>query len=77
MKTFNDPFQFGVTPFVSRDKIIPFSETIPDITESGKDWIPCNDANMDGKITTQQKLSCMAKENEIYVVANMVDYKVG
>ena len=57
--------------------MIPFSESIPDIIDRGEYWIPCNDANTDGAITTQQKLSCMAKENEIYVVANMVDYKVG
>ena len=56
--------------------MIPFSESIPDITDPGEYWIPCNDADIDGKITAQQKLSCMAKENEIYVVANMVNYKV-
>ena len=31
---------------------------------------------MDGQFAAQERLSCMAKDNEIYVVANMVDYKV-
>ena len=54
--------------------MIPFSEPIPDINLP--EWVPCDSENIDGSITAQQRLSCMAKENGIYVVANMVDYKV-
>ena len=61
---------------MSRDQLIPFSEDIPNLDESGLEWIPCDDANIDGSITAQQRLSCMAKANEMYVVANMIDYKV-
>ena len=66
----------GITPWVSRSQLIPFSEDIPDLDESGSKWIPCDESNIDGNITAQQRLSCMAKENELYVVANMVDFKV-
>ena len=65
-------------PFVTRDQLIPFSEDIPDPIEVAN-WIPCDDQTLEGGMdaTVQERLSCMAKENEIYIVANMVDYKVG
>ena len=68
--------KFGITPWVPRNQVVPFSENIPDLDEAGPEWIPCDEENVDGSITAQQRLSCMAKENQIYVVANMVDYKV-
>ena len=68
--------QFGITPWVPRKQVIPFSEDIPNLDESGSEWIPCDGENVDGSVTAQQRLSCMAKENEMYVVANMVDFKV-
>ena len=68
--------QFGITPWVPRNQVIPFSEDIPNLDESGSEWIPCDEENVDGSVTAQQRLSCMAKENEMYVVANMVDFKV-
>ena len=68
--------KFGITPWVPRNQVIPFSENIPDLDQSGPEWIPCDEENVDGSLTAQQRLSCMAKENQIYVVANMVDYKV-
>ena len=68
--------KFGITPWVQRNQVIPFSENIPDLDQSGPEWIPCDEENEDGRLTAQQRLSCMAKENQIYVVANMVDYKV-
>merc|ERR1712223_134282 len=67
--------EFGITPWVPRNQVIPFSENIPDLDQSGPEWIPCDEENEDGSLTAQQRLSCMAKENQIYVVANMVDYK--
>ena len=57
-----------------RSQVIPFAENIPDLDQSGPEWVPCDDENVDGGITAQQKLSCMARDNQIYVVANMVDY---
>ena len=69
-------FKFGITPWVPRNQVIPFSENVPNLDESGSEWIPCDEPNTDGSITAQQRLSCMAKENEIFVVANMVDFKV-
>ena len=69
-------FQFGITPWVPRNQVIPFSEDIPNLDESGTEWIPCDEENVDGSITAQQRLSCIAKENEMFVVANMVDFKV-
>ena len=68
--------KFGITPWVPRNQVIPFAENIPDLDESGPEWVPCDDKKDDGSITAQQKLSCMARDNEMYVVANMVDYKV-
>ena len=55
--------------------MIPFSEPIPE-PGLGPDWVPCDSEDSGFSITTQKELSCMAKDNEIYVVANMVDYKV-
>ena len=55
--------------------MIPFSEPIPE-PGLGPDWVPCDSEDSGFSITAQKELSCMAKDNEIYVVANMVDYKV-
>ena len=55
--------------------MIPFSEPIPE-SSIGPDWVPCDSDDSEFSITAQKELSCMAKDNEIYVVANMVDYKV-
>ena len=65
-------------PFVARNQLIPFSEDIPDPNEV-ENWIPCDDQTLTDGIdrTVQEKLSCIAKEHEIYVVVNVVDYKVG
>merc|ERR1711963_228439 len=67
--------EFGLTPWVGRKQLVPFSENIPRVKEPGKEWIPCDDHNIEGHITIQQRLSCMARDNEIYVVANLVDYQ--
>jgi len=66
--------EFGTTPWVPRNQVIPFSEPIPE-PGLGPDWVPCDSEDSGFSITTQKELSCMAKDNEIYVVANMVDYK--
>ena len=65
--------EFGLTPWVHRNQLIPFSEHIPRVSTTGQGWIPCDDHIKKGQKTIQQQLSCMAKENEIYVVANLID----
>ena len=41
-----------------------------------RNWVPCDDDNANDTITAQQKLSCMAKDYGIEIVASMIDYKV-
>ena len=67
--------EFGLTPWVHRNQLIPFSEHIPRFSAPGQEWIPCNDHIEEGQNTIQQQLSCMAKENELYVVANLIDFQ--
>ena len=55
--------------------MIPFSEVIPEPDITRPDWVPCDSEDSGFSITAQKELSCMAKDNEIYVVANMVDYR--
>ncbi|XP_071111871.1 pantetheinase-like [Haliotis cracherodii] len=61
----------------NRNTIKPFLEEIPDprITE----WNPCLtsgiDTDTDADTTIQRELSCMARENAMYVIANMGDRK--
>ena len=66
--------EFGIVPFVPRNQIRPFSERIPPNGESRDEWVPC-DATVDSGIEVQKSLSCIAKENKMYVIANMVDYQ--
>ncbi|CAH2250172.1 pantetheinase-like [Pelobates cultripes] len=56
----------------SRETISPYLEDIPD---PDMNWIPCNDPKRFGPAPVQTRLSCMAKDNSIYVVANMGDKK--
>ncbi|XP_046335701.2 pantetheinase-like [Haliotis rufescens] len=57
----------------NRNTIKPFLEEIPDprITE----WNPCLTSGSDTDTTIQRELSCMARENAMYVIANMGDRK--
>ncbi|XP_046547536.1 pantetheinase-like [Haliotis rubra] len=57
----------------SRNTIKPFLEEIPDprITE----WNPCVTSGSDIDVTIQRELSCIARDNAMYVVANMGDRK--
>ena len=70
--------QYGFSPIfgINRSQLVPFSEDIPDITDETRNWIPCDDDNVNETINAQQKLSCMAKDYGIDVVASMIDYKV-
>ncbi|KAM4692905.1 pantetheinase [Discoglossus pictus] len=55
-----------------RESISPFLEDIPD---PKVDWIPCTDPERFGLAPVQERLSCMARNNSIYVVASMGDKK--
>ncbi|XP_012882238.1 PREDICTED: pantetheinase [Dipodomys ordii] len=56
----------------SRDTIYPYLEDIPDPEVN---WIPCNHPKRFGDTQIQERLSCLAKSNSIYVVANIGDKK--
>ncbi|XP_004422387.1 PREDICTED: pantetheinase isoform X1 [Ceratotherium simum simum] len=56
----------------SRDSLYPYLEDIPDPQVN---WIPCNNPNRFGHTPVQDRLSCLAKDNSIYVVANIGDKK--
>nr|XP_033794205.1 pantetheinase-like isoform X2 [Geotrypetes seraphini] len=57
---------------LKRESIFPYLEDIPDPQVN---WIPCTDPQRFGRAPVQERLSCMAKSNHIYVVANMGDKK--
>ena len=52
--------------------MIPFLEDIPDHTAV---WNPCSDPKRYPNTRVLNKLSCMARQHQIYVVANMGDIK--
>nr|KAF6463548.1 vanin 2 [Molossus molossus] len=56
----------------SRETIFPYLEDVPD-PEVG--WIPCQDPHRFGHTPIQARLSCLAKNNSIYVLANIGDKK--
>ncbi|NXY12393.1 VNN3 protein, partial [Pteruthius melanotis] len=56
----------------TRESIYPYLEDIPDPVV---DWIPCTDPSRFGRAPVQERLSCMARNNSIYVVANIGDKK--
>uniref|UniRef100_F7EI80 Vascular non-inflammatory molecule 3 n=1 Tax=Monodelphis domestica TaxID=13616 RepID=F7EI80_MONDO len=56
----------------TRETIYPYLEDIPDPQEN---WIPCTEAQRFGHTPVQERLSCLARENSIYVVANIGDKK--
>ncbi|XP_025238580.1 pantetheinase isoform X2 [Theropithecus gelada] len=56
----------------TRDSLYPYLEDIPDPEVN---WIPCNNPNRFGQTPVQERLSCLAKKNSIYVVANIGDKK--
>ncbi|KAK6190516.1 hypothetical protein SNE40_002371 [Patella caerulea] len=58
----------------NRDTIKPYLEDIPDPTEIT--WNPCNQSEYTNGVEVQITLSCMARNNGIYIVANMGDKKV-
>ncbi|XP_075453456.1 pantetheinase [Ascaphus truei] len=56
----------------SRQTIYPYLEDIPDPEVN---WIPCSEPERFGPAPVQERLSCLAKNNSIYVVANIGDKK--
>ncbi|NWW43145.1 VNN2 protein, partial [Pedionomus torquatus] len=56
----------------TREAIYPYLEDIPDPEVN---WIPCTDPTRFGPAPVQERLSCMARNNSIYVVANVGDKK--
>ncbi|XP_054852058.1 pantetheinase-like [Eublepharis macularius] len=55
-----------------RETLYPYLEDIPDPQVN---WIPCIDPQRFGSTEVQERLSCMARNYSIYVVANMGDKK--
>ncbi|XP_077208668.1 pantetheinase-like [Paroedura picta] len=55
-----------------RETLYPYLEDIPDPQVN---WIPCTDPQRFGSTEVQERLSCMARNYSIYVVANMGDKK--
>ncbi|NWH39361.1 VNN2 protein, partial [Chloropsis hardwickii] len=56
----------------TRESIYPYLEDIPDPVVN---WIPCTDPSRFGPAPVQERLSCMARNNSIYVAANIGDKK--
>ncbi|XP_059691523.1 pantetheine hydrolase VNN2 isoform X1 [Gavia stellata] len=56
----------------TRESIYPYLEDIPD---PAVNWIPCTDPTRFAPAPVQERLSCMARNNSIYVVANIGDKK--
>ncbi|DBA13476.1 TPA: hypothetical protein GDO54_018511, partial [Pyxicephalus adspersus] len=57
---------------LNREEVFPYLEDIPEPTV---EWIPCNDPQRFGRAPVQKRLSCIAKKNHIYLVANLGDKK--
>ncbi|XP_032195378.1 pantetheinase isoform X2 [Mustela erminea] len=56
----------------NRETIYPYLEDIPDPEVN---WIPCINPRRFGYTPVQERLSCLAKDNSIYLVANIGDKK--
>ncbi|XP_061479850.1 pantetheinase-like [Rhineura floridana] len=56
----------------TREALYPYLEDIPD---PQVDWIPCTAPERFGSTPVQERLSCLARHNSIYVVANIGDKK--
>ncbi|XP_053566919.1 pantetheinase [Bombina bombina] len=58
---------------LTRETVYPYLEDIP---SPEVNWVPCSDPKRFGSTPVQERLSCMAKKNSIYLVANIGDKKV-
>lgn len=57
----------------NRSTLLPFAEDVPDPTKEV--WNPCEDQDIFGDRPVLQRLSCMARDNALFLVVNMVDIK--
>ncbi|NXA47123.1 VNN1 Pantetheinase, partial [Nothocercus julius] len=57
----------------TRETVYPYLEDIP---EPEVDWIPCTDPKRFAPAPVLERLSCMARNNSIYVAANIGDKKL-
>ncbi|KAK7507945.1 hypothetical protein BaRGS_00000910 [Batillaria attramentaria] len=60
------------TPF-SRSRIRPYLEHIPDPATTSPPWIPCTHPDRFTPSDILSHLSCIARDNHVYVVANLGD----
>ncbi|KAJ6660111.1 hypothetical protein lerEdw1_018037 [Lerista edwardsae] len=58
--------------YFTRETLYPYLEDIPDRLVN---WVPCTDPERFGPAPVQERLSCLARDNSIYVVANIGDKK--
>ncbi|XP_075453457.1 pantetheinase-like [Ascaphus truei] len=66
--------EYGICCFnLQRDSVYPYLEDIPDPEVN---WIPCSEPHRFGPAQVLERLSCMAKTNSIYLVANIGDKKI-
>uniref|UniRef100_A0A8C2VEF6 Vascular non-inflammatory molecule 3-like n=1 Tax=Chinchilla lanigera TaxID=34839 RepID=A0A8C2VEF6_CHILA len=56
----------------TRESIYPYLEYVP---APEVNWIPCREPKRFGNTPVQERLSCLAKDNSIYLVANIGDKK--
>uniref|UniRef100_A0A250Y287 Vascular non-inflammatory molecule 2 n=1 Tax=Castor canadensis TaxID=51338 RepID=A0A250Y287_CASCN len=56
----------------TRKTIFPYLEDVP---EPQVNWIPCQDPHRFGHTPVQVRLSCLAKNNSIYILVNIGDKK--
>ena len=65
--------KYGITGCdQSRDSMVPFLEDIPEPSDL---WNPCDDPSVYPDTKVLHRLSCMAKDHRIYIIANMGDIK--
>ncbi len=65
--------EYGLGIAFERDTVYPFLEDIPDPVQVS--WNPCLESSNESSIPAQYHLSCIARKNAMYVVANMGDVK--
>lgn len=62
--------EYGLYPFVTREKFRIVAQYVPDPRRIH--WNPCTDPSRDKNISIVKDLSCMAKQYNIYLAANLV-----
>nr|AXB88457.1 symplectin/biotinidase-like protein 2 [Vampyroteuthis infernalis] len=63
---------FAEVKDLTRNSVTNFLDSIPDPTKI-EPWIPCDNPGLYPNTEIQESLSCMAKENGIYIVVNLGD----